>query len=100
MWRVCRLWSGCVMGGLLLQDMRSFGRATGPDLSLGLQSPPPAFLELQSPPPPPAHAQHVSLGLCCPMGVALLRPSTGDPLAPLSHSPGVAAWSTAGRMDR
>ena len=39
-------------GGLLLQDMRSFGRATGPNLSLGLQSPPPAFLEFQSPPPP------------------------------------------------
>lgn len=39
-WRVCWLWSGRVMGGLLLQDMRSFGRATWPDLSLGLQSPP------------------------------------------------------------
>lgn len=37
-------------GGLLLQDMRSFGRATGPDLSLGLQSPPPAFLSSSHPP--------------------------------------------------
>ena len=55
-------------GGLLLQDMRSFGRATGPDLSLGLQSP-----------PPPTHAQHVSLGRCWPMGVILLHPSSGAP---------------------
>lgn len=75
-------------GGLLLQDMRSFGRATGPDLSLGLQSPPPH--------PCPA----------CLFGTVLAHggdsaPSIqwGAPLAPLSHSPGVATSSMVGGVD-
>ena len=89
-WRVCWLWSGHVMGGAVTSGYEVIWQGHWAQFKPGA--------------PVTTHPQHMpsmSLWACAASwGWPCSIHPVGAPLAPLSHSPGAAAWSMARRMDR